>query len=334
MAKRYLQFLFLGMIALGPVLDGADVNTVLVQQGAAPQVSLDPMVDPTHGLMKWRYGAFLYADTPPASLPPTFHVLGNDGALISSATLSVPEAGSYWLADFDRSPDGTILFAGGSYSSAGEAVPLLVWISPDGQRQRVVSTAPYFPYSVSVAPDGTVWTLGYEMIDHTTKAPGLDPNAGVLRHFDRSGKLVQSVFPQAGFRTRKQLARITFGRIFATADRLYWFTAGSDEVSYAEISTSTFSQETYPGVPVSSGQGIYNQLRQIQGVTVTDNGTVYLSLWGYPATYVRDSGTKQWFPLQLTSGSKMLGKPRLIGANGNEVLFQAEHLALSFSSPR
>jgi hypothetical protein len=334
MTTKYLPFLFLSMLTLESVAYGADVPTTLVQQAASPLVSLDPAVDPRHGRMKFRYGAFLYADTAPGALPPTFDVLGSDGHLMSSVTLAVPGASSYFFGDFDRSPDGTIVFAGGSYSSVGEAAPFLVWLSPDGKQENVVSTTPYFPISVSVAPDGTVWTLGHEMINHNSKAAGLDPGAGVLRHFDKSGKLIQSIFPQSGFRTQKQLARINFGRIFVSADRIYWFTAGSDDVSYAEISTSTFAQQTYPGVPVSSGPGIENQLRQILGVTVTDNGTAYLSLNGYPAPYVRDSGSAQWFPVQFTSGSKIVGRPRLIGANGNEVLFQSGSLALSFSSPK
>jgi hypothetical protein len=322
------------MLVLASVANGADISAALRQEGAAPLISLDPMVDPSRGLMKFRYGAFLYAYTPPGSLPPTFHVLGTDGNLISSVTLAVPEVSSYFFTDFDRSPDGTIIFAGGSWSTFGEGSPFLVWLSPDGQRQNVVSTAPYFPRSVSVAPDGTLWTLGFQMINHSTKDSGVDQGAGVLRHFDKSGKLLQSVLPQSEFRTRKQLARISFGRIFATADRLYWFTSGSDEVSYAEISTSTFAEQTDPGVPISSAPDVRNDMRQIQGIGITDNGTVYLSLIGYPVIYVRDPARAQWLPVQITSDVKMRGQPRLIGANGNKLLFQVGRSAVSFTSTK
>jgi hypothetical protein len=186
---------------------------------------------------------------------------------------------------------------------------------------------------VSVAPDGTLWTLGFEMVNHSTKDPGVDQGAGILRHFDKSGRLIQSVLPQSGFTAKKQHARLSLPRIFATADRIYWFTSGSDEVSYAEISTSTFAEQTYPGVPISSAPDVRNDMRQVQGVGVTDNGTVYLCLVGDPSPYVRDSASGQWLPIQLLSNPKMPGhQPRLIGANGNELLFQSQRSAVSFTA--
>jgi hypothetical protein len=192
---KLISITFLGLS--GVIWPAAEAPSIQLK----PQSSisaLDAIADPTHGVLKWSNGAFLYMDAA-NGVPPAFHTLNRDGSLSSSTSLQIPGASQFWYGGYDRGADGSIFFAGGTYSAYGEAAPFIAWISPDGRTQRITRTGVYYAHMISVAPDGTIWTMGCEMINHKTDDPGLDPNAGVLRHFDTAGKLIGSFFPQSGY---------------------------------------------------------------------------------------------------------------------------------------
>ncbi len=112
-------------------------------------------------------------------------------------------------------------------------------------------TAPYWPYMLSIAPDGTFWTLGCEMVNDKVSAPELDPNAGVLRHFDREGKLLRSALPQAQFVNGSTISfRVSSGTIAATRNRVGWYgPRWGRGGEYVEIDSSSMAMHTYPGLP-------------------------------------------------------------------------------------
>lgn len=114
------------------------------------------------------------------------------------------------------------------------------------------------------------------MVYHDSNAPGLDPNAGVLRHFDMEGRLVGSAMPQSQFRPRVQGPCITAAHLVATGDLLDWYSfssKGGDQ--YVEISTATMTVSTFPGLPQSLSRG-----GRAAGVTLTHAGEVSLSVGG------------------------------------------------------
>jgi hypothetical protein len=206
MSLRRWSLTFVAAFAFVWISNGADAPGIqLVRESGSD--TLHGIANTTHGAIKWSHGAFLYMES---GYPPAFYTLDREGNWIYSAAFRAPNGALAWSNDYDRETDGSIVLAG-QYSSDQGAVPFLAWISVDGKTQRLVPTTPYFPYMLSVAPDGTVWTIGHEMINGDPKAPGLEPDAGVLRHFDGTGKLLGSALPQSRFKTSHEQFRLHSG---------------------------------------------------------------------------------------------------------------------------
>lgn len=137
-----------------------------------------------------------------------FYTLSRSGDLLAASKLVEPEDAAYHISDFDRFSDGSIV-AAALPSPFTEVSPFLAFLSPDGKTKSIVRTGAYFPYHVVIARDGTVWTLGYEMLHANAKDPAVDPNAGILRQFSQTGAAMASALPQKNFRTDRDLARIS-----------------------------------------------------------------------------------------------------------------------------
>ncbi len=288
--------------------------------------SLDRIADTTHGALKWSHGAFLFMDFSSSNVAPAFYTLDRDGRVISSVSLSIPGAQDFWASDFDRAKDGTIVFVGGSYSAGGQAAPFIAWISPGGRTSRVVGTYPYHPYMVTFAPDGTVWTVGCEMIGHKSDAPELDPNAGVMRHFNTTGKLTGSVIPQSGYVMEHKTNRLFSGFLIATANCVGWYSAREETDSrYVEVSTQSLKPSFYSGVSNLPDRAL------AIGFALTDSSVPYVCLQDLHSpvrtTYALVRDKSSWVPLSLQEVRGFPYTPWLVGSDGEQLVFHYAHSA-------
>lgn len=279
--------------------------------------------DCTYGILKWVHGAFVYRLS--LNIAPTFLVLNAQGERMSSFTPNIPGAVRVFANDFDRASDGSVVFSG-SYYSEGQHLPFISWISADGQISRIVRTAPYFPYGLSIAPDGSVWTSGFEMIDGDINAPGVNPDAGVVRHFDSSGKLIDSLGNRRDFKTD----RLTHGRLVATQDRIGWYGPGLDGVSqYVEVLLPAMMLQTYPGLPSESPAGV------LERFVLTDAGKPFLNFFHRDrhsrVTYLFDRETKQWVPVKVPAIAGT-AQPNLRGTDGERLIFTGCNSAAFFDA--
>ncbi|MBV9081718.1 MAG: hypothetical protein JOZ62_03515 [Acidobacteriaceae bacterium] len=243
---------------------------------------------------------------------------------MSSVMPSVP--GRFFVGDFDRGADGRIVFTGGSVSSSGQIAPFFAWISADGLTSRVISTVPYHPHQVAVAPDGTIWTLGCKMIDHDPWASGLDGNAGIFRHFDAQGKFIASAGPHSQFKGHHQLSRLFSGYLVAKSDRVAWYSGiHSEQGDYVEIRPDTMKRQGYPGLPKLSNSSL------VVGFASTDNGGVYVSFedhapppqevnYRHRRIYMLDRANRQWV-LVATPAIGTVVEPHLMGSDGDNLVF-------------
>jgi hypothetical protein len=101
-------------------------------------------------------------------------------------------------------------------------------------------TGLYVAFQVAVAPDDTIWTLGYQCINKSVDDSAVDQEAKVLRHFDKAGNLIGSAFPQSQFSRRERRA-INRGLLAATKDRLGWYGPMNGKATYREISPDTMA---------------------------------------------------------------------------------------------
>lgn len=326
--KRWL-FTFSAVFALAWISTGADAPGIrLVRESGSD--TLHGIADPTHGAMKWSHGAFLYKES--GTYPPAFYTLDREGNWIYSATFRGPNGAHVSSYDYDRGTDGSIVLSG-AYSSDQGAVPFLAWSSADGKTQRLVPTTPYFPYMLSVAPDGTVWTIGYEMINWDSKAPGLDPEAGVLRHFDASGGLLGSALPRSRFKTPYESFRLASGLLVAKGDRLGWYAPREGSGQYVEVSTATMAVQSYPGL-----QPTPSRCDMAVGLAVSDSGVVTVQIEDRSplarTTYSFDRATSKWVPLQVPAIGGYNFTPRLVGSDGESRVFQYAHSVAFLGMPR
>lgn len=169
-----------------------------------------------------------------------------DGILTETAKVKNPDAGYMYVFGFDRESNGTIVFTGQIETAYRVESPFLAWTSSDGQNQKVLLTDNYFPYELAVAPDDSIWTLGYEMVNLDTKDRAVNREANVLRHFDRDGTLIDSAFPQSQFDSY-QLHRITTGLLIASRDRVGWYGPSGKNATYTEVTLGTLEKVDYPG---------------------------------------------------------------------------------------
>jgi len=314
-----------GLFALASLAFSADAASFkLIRQGGTD--ALDAAASATHGHIKWSHGAFLYVDYI-AGIPPYFLTLDREGKLISSATLSMPAL----VRDFDRAADGSIVLAGVTSSSYGEQKPFLAWIAADGKTERNIPMSPYYPSAISLAPDGTLWTLGFEMINHDTHAPELNPDAGVMRHYDRGGTLINWYLPQ-GSMAKDDFGLIQEGRLVATGDRLGWYASIGRVSKYVEISLDTMKERAYAGLPPSLS-GVLGGY--IEGLALTDAGDVTVCVPQRnpyaPSSYRFDRTAAKWTPLPVPSLGGYRYAPRLLGSDGEDLVFQYDQSAAFFS---
>ena len=145
--------------------------------------------------------------------------------------------------------------------------------------------------------DGSVWTLGFEVINGDINAPGVNPDAGVIRHFSPSGKLVDSLGSKKQFRT----GRLRQAFLVAAEDRVGWYAQGLDGVSqYVEVSLPALTLQTYPGLPAEAAG---KRPGMVERFVRTAEGKAFVNfIHRHPhnrLTYLFDRETKQWVPMKV-----------------------------------
>jgi hypothetical protein len=294
----------------------ADVPGIhLVRQGGTDHInSIDEQL---RRQMTWSHGAYVFMDEV-AGQPPVFYTLDRNGTWTDTAHFVNPEPTQFSAFSYDREADGTIVFSGQTSTAPRAESPFLAWTSADGHTQRMIRTGPYFPYRVSVAPDGTIWTLGYEMVNLEPKNPAVNKEAHVLRHFDRAGNMIGSAFPQSQF-DDNQRRRLSDGLLVAAPDRLGWYGPREGNATYTEISLATMTMKDYSGTSGSPS-------RFAHGLAITDSGVASVCVDRASAevrtNYILDRATSRWLPVSVPLMGGFKFTPILIGSDGDSLVFK------------
>lgn len=129
------------------------------------------------------------------SASPTLITFDRDGNQISRFSFTIPGAGLINLYDNSvaAGKDGALAVVGTVYSNDSRGAAFVAWVSPDRRHQTLIRLTSFFPESVAMTSDGTIWVSGYQKgtppIEHAYNRHQL-----VLR-YDRSGKLLGSIAP-------------------------------------------------------------------------------------------------------------------------------------------
>jgi len=304
--KQSLGFLALAIAAPAAILAQP---SALVASGAVTV----PFAFEGKRIPVWGGDAILVADGPLAS-PGNFLGFNHDGRQVFQAGFSIPGASNTAVDGFARGADGTLALCGRSYASDGRGAPFIAWIAADGNSQQVIRTAPYHARVIAVAPDGTLWTVGKELNADGSEKSGVNPEAGVVRHFDRSGKSLGAFIPRSSIPDPTHLTNQQ-SLLAASADRAGWLHYDhSNRGAYVEISPDG-SITTYP-IPQIQAKGM-----RLGGIAFTASGDVFAEVDDLNGSsnfslFALNRSAGQWLPVSIPATGRWA---LLLGASGNEL---------------
>jgi hypothetical protein len=322
------------MLSWAACLDAAAQPVTLTANGQTTVTAFPSNL----GLPHWSGGALVGVDNPmnqsnrmPAfGVSPVIHIFDAQGAEVRTVSLAIPDANVIWVRGAAHGSDGAVavcgqfaaqypsepghvLASGGGYLalfSAGNSTPL------------IVRTDPYAPFGVTLAPDGTVWTVGAEF--EPVHGNPIKTSDGLIRHFDAQGKLLASVLPQNSlpFRTLQSGSTNMASSAYGAA----WYQGSSG--LYYEI-TADGKMHNYPGLPLSPVAQGGAMLEDITGLALTDTGTAFISKMVFGpkysvSLYTLDRAQGVWVAEPLPAGGSPATLNFMYGGDGNTVVMQTD----------
>jgi hypothetical protein len=266
---------------------------------------------------RWAHGGLVAVQFKDPKYPLLWLITRSGG---QSVPFSVPGAESTLIYDVDRGADGTIGISGSAVDAVNRAAGFVAWLSPNGSAVQVVRTGLYRPAMVTVAPDGTLWTVGTEP-EALTRTAKLVPNAAVVRHFDRSGNILHRFVPQSAVQDELSLGR-TRNTLRASKDRIAWY---SVDGRYIEISlTGAVLVDLVAEPPKDEGKPQTGNI----SFALSDEGDAFLSvpyvvgssgLLRY-VTYVLDRSARAWTAVPLGGQAPRHNRGYIYGVDGSSLV--------------
>lgn len=248
----------------------------------------------------------------------------DQGNQLQAFPFTIPDAEMIDLDDIARSLDGSLAVCGTAFDHSGRGAGFVAVTSPGGDQVMVVRLYPYYPSRITVASDGTIWTAGLEVVNGKEAGLGVNPEDGVLRHFDRAGKLLGSFIPRS-FLSSPFMAE--YGMLRSANGRIGWYTGpifGPGSAYYELLSDGTIRK--YPSI-------VLNKTEVVTGLALTDNGSTYVT--------VNDTKNHTWRFLSIAAPDKQwtvetlpdqLRRADLYGGEGRRLAFHPpDHLTLIFA---
>jgi len=270
----------------------------------------------------WSNGAFLKVQADESAQPEILAV-GPGGRTLSSFTLSVPGAQVVRIRGLSRDPAGTTAVSGFSVSDDGRVAAFIAFVSSTRSDLRVIRTEPYHARSVAMWPDGTLWTIGN--VSRHSDRKDADPTGGTLRHYDSSGRLLSSYFPESSL---DDSLRAMVGFIVASPDRVGWISHGDPSANaprrggYVEIERDG-NPTLYPLPPLSGDAGAV-----LYGMGMLEDGSVYVSAVGpdeKQTLYSLDRTTRSWNAVNILGLNGPLTAAFLHGGSGTVLAISAQN---------
>ncbi len=227
-----------------------------------------------------------------------------------AVAFAIPGADYTSIWDVASGPDGSLVAVGFAISGDDRMGTFIVWISPDTTRQVVTRVWPYAPNVVTVAPDGTIWTVGPVMTDHSGPK-----YTNVLRRYAPSGQLLASTIVR-GVRKNNGGTYVVseVSALMASQDRIGWLTQACQ---YLEFSFEAVQLGSY-----ACPNG-YRRINDVSGVALSSADDLLVGgEWLAPlAPLELDRAADTWKPVPVYQDS---GKTQmLLGFDGPTLVTSA-----------
>ncbi len=265
----------------------------------------------------WTGGALVWVENP-FSGAPEVQVFGKDGRQMAAVPLRVPAPDVVHTRGFARHPDGTVAACGFTSPDSRSYEPFLWIASPDGETLVLARTAPYCPRLVAFSTDGTVWTMGYELVDGRESNPGVNPQHGIIRRYSRTGKELGQYIPRFTIEDKNRLVN---GYLVTVPNGVGWLSYAYEGDGGAYVEVSETGEVSSYAIPAYR-----NPNKLMSGLAVTRSGRVFFNaqdiLDDVPSSvYVLDKAARSWSPVSLPRETRDIRFGLLWGAEDEALVF-------------
>lgn len=228
---------------------------------------------------------------------------------------TIPGSNYIELMNTTARETGELVILGHALTAEGSQTSFIATISADRTRQTMTRVWPYMPYIVTVAPDGTIWTIGMVKTEDGRGSVALH----VLRRFQPDGRMLDS-------RTLKLRGDSTFETISqfrSSADRVALFTP---ENEYIEFSLNGGEMDRYEGpvrAPSKDLSAVFMGLSRDGRVIITHHtaaGNQFLEL---------DRKNRSWVPVEFV-GKAPRKYAEVLGFDGTTLVTREDNGRLGF----
>lgn len=260
----------------------------------------------------WSGGALL-AFVSNRTAAPTLLSFDDQGKQLPSISFTVPSSELVDLADIARNVDGAVAVCGKAYDQSGRGAGFIGIIDPGGQQARIVRPYPYYPSRITIGSDGTIWTAGLEVVGGKETGEGVNPQNGVLRHFERGGKLITSLIPRSSL-SSPLVAE--YGFLKSAKGRVGWYTgpvSGPGSEYYEVFADGRVHK--YPSLELQ-------RTEYVTGLALTDDGNSYIT--------TSDNKNHKWRVLVIADRAPEWREEHLPSQLERAVLYGGDGMRLAF----
>jgi hypothetical protein len=162
-----------------------------------------------------------------------FSVYAPDGSFVFNKNIEVPDGSHPVVRDVDVDTDGSVVVAVTALGGPSRFVLGILRLDRTGRQTDFINTRRYYPASIAIAPDHSLWTLGWQMtVDNPPYADRQDYM--IVRHFSADGKEVKACLPRSSFPAGLEPGAAGPGNIAVTSDRVGVVAYSGDTGSHGE----------------------------------------------------------------------------------------------------
>ena len=237
-----------------------------------------------------------------------FSVYAADGNFAFSKSIEVPEGSQPVVRDVDFDTDGSVVVAATALGGPSGFLMGILLLDRTGRQTGFINTGRYFPASVAIASDHSIWTLGSQMAaDHPPYPDRQDYM--IIRHYSADGKELKACLPRSSFPAGLEPGSSGPGvGIEVTHDRVGIFAYSGETGVNAEwieldLDGNLLWRSRVDGV-----------IRGVALAAITEDDHVYLE--GYNGeVYTLDSVSHAWRPIPKHEGTFM-------GVDGKNLVYR------------
>ena len=156
---------------------------------------------------------------------------------------SIPGAGLIGILGLAGAGDGTIAAVGVAYDQDGQPASFLARIPPDRSRKLLVQLGLYVADAVTIAADGTMWTVGVVGGDKDVT------EYNVLKRFDASGMVLATKAVRAQGTGRRGRDATETSLLRSSKDRVGWLTNANEYIEFGLDGNELGRYPPPPGPP-------------------------------------------------------------------------------------